>query len=177
MQPPDTVPADPVDALIARLIRDDRAVATPADVAAIVARIASAPFSRRVVRVPRLDRGLTYRHISLGTTADSLDYHLAKRVRAERQWEDGTLENDYLSDLRAAVRHRQARLLIYERTGDLCAATISPAIAVVPVHRLGQEWQPYLLVVYSALHGTVRTGYMFSSLVTLDLPESARWLR
>ena len=52
MQPPEPAPPDPADELIVRLVRDHEAVATLDDVAAIVERIAMAPFSRRLVRVP-----------------------------------------------------------------------------------------------------------------------------
>lgn len=172
MQPPDTV-----DALIVRLIRDDRAVATPADVAIIVARIASAPFNRRPVRVPGPDRGLAYGGVVIGRTADPLDVRLAKRVVRERQWVDGTTVDEYLADLRASARHPAARVLVYERSGEAFAATISLTTQVVPSRRRGTGSLPLLLVVYSASYGVVRSAYMYSDFSELDMPEAIRWLR
>jgi hypothetical protein len=66
---------------------------------------------------------------------------------------------------------------MYERGSDLVVATVSPAGDVVPAHRRGANWMPNLLVVYSALHGSVVTGYMFSTEDKLNLPERIRWLR
>jgi hypothetical protein len=176
VQPSDPASPHPVDELIARLIRE-QAEASPEDLDRIVQRIATAPFSRRSVRVPRLDRGLRHGHVVLGRTADSLDYHLAKRVGGELQWSGSTTADDYLRDLRAAVRHSQARILVYERSGDVCAATVTPTVEAVPRDRLGERWLPHLLVVYSARHGIVRTAYMFSDFNELDMPEAIRWLR
>lgn len=70
-----------------------------------------------------------------------------------------------------------ARILVYERASDFCAATISPTQEIVPVHRRGRGWNPHLLVVYSARHSVLRTGYMYSEFGELDMPEAIRWLR
>ena len=166
----------PIDQLIVRLIRDE-VEATPDDVDRIVQRMATAPFSRRSIRVPSSDRGLVYGDIVLGRSSDSLPYHLVKRVRVERQWVDGTTADEYLHDVQAAVRYRAAQILVYERSGDFFAATISPTTEVVPVGRRGRDWLPNLLVVYSARHVMVTTSYMFSSLAAVNLPEKIRWLR
>jgi hypothetical protein len=174
VQPPESAPPDPIDALIMRLVRDREAVATPTDVAAIVERIATAPFSRRLLRVPARDRGLTYGGITVERLTDSLDYHLVKRVRDERQWAEGTTAAHYLRDLRAAARHPDARVLVYARQDDFAAATMSSTEEIVALHRRGMKWLAHLLVVYSARHGTVQTGYMFSGIQELMLPEVVR---
>ena len=176
MQPPDFSSQHPVDQLIVRLIREE-IEASPDDVDRIVQRIGSAPFSRRSIRVPSRERGLVYGAIVLGRVSDSLAYHLVKRVRVERQWVEGTVAGEYLHDIRVAALHPAARILVYERTGDYFAATISPTIEVVHVERLGRDWQPNLLVAYSAQHAMVTTSDMFSSLEAVNLPERIRWLR
>jgi hypothetical protein len=112
VQPTEPAPPHPIDALIMRLVRDHEVLATPDDVAAIVERIATAPFSRRLLRVPARDRGLTYGDITLERLTDSLDYHLVKRVRDEFQWAEGTSAATYLADLRTAARRPGARALV-----------------------------------------------------------------
>jgi hypothetical protein len=158
------------------LIRDE-ADASSEDLDRIVQCIATAPFNPHPIRVRTRDRGLTYGRIVLGRSADSLDFHLAKRVQQEEQWIDGTTADEYRADLTAAVLHSGARLLVNERAGDVFSATISPTEEIVPVERRGENWLMNLLVVYSATHANLRTGYMFSSLATLNLPEAIRWLR
>ena len=177
MQPPESAPSHPVDELIIRLVRDHETVATPADIAAIVERIATAPFNRRRVRVFGTDRNLTYGGAPIGRVADPLALHLAKRVELERQWAFGTSADEYLASLRVSAQYPRARVLVYERSADFVAATISPTELVVPVHRRGRDWDPHLLVVYSARHGVLRTGYMYSDFGELDMPEAIRWLR
>jgi hypothetical protein len=177
VQPPESAPPHPTDELIVRLVRDREAVATPTDVAVIVERIATAPFNHRPMRVRARDRGLAYGSIVIGQIADPLEFHLAKRVQQERQWIDGTTIDEYLSDLRTAVHHPYARVLLYDRAGQVCAATISPTEDIVPIHRRGRDWLPHMLVVYWAQRATIRTGYMFSGIQELNLPEAIRWLR
>jgi hypothetical protein len=160
-----------------RLIRDPETVATPADVTAIVERIATAPFNRHPVRMRGRDRALTYGGITGGRLADPLALHLAKRGQQEKQWVAGTTADEYLADLRLSAQHPQARVLVYERSADIFAATISPTVEIVPGHRLGPEWLSHLLVVHSALYGVLRTGYMYSEFGRLDMPEAIRWLR
>lgn len=176
MQPPDLASQHPVDQLIVRLIRE-KIEASPEDVDRIVQRMASAPFSRRSVRVPSRERGMSYGDIVLGRVSESLAYHLVKRVRVEHQWADGTKADEYLHDVQIAAWHPAAQVLVYERSGDFFVATISPTTEVVPVERLGCDWQPNLLVVYSAQHAMVTKSYMFSSLEAVNLPERIRWLR
>jgi hypothetical protein len=177
VQPPESASPHPVDRLIMRLVHDPESVATPADVAAIVERIATAPFSRRPVRLRSRDRELTYGGITAGRTADSLALHLAKRVQQERQWIVGTTADDYLTDLRTAARHPGARVLVYERAAEIFAATISPTQQVVSPRRRGADWFDNLLVVHSARYGVLVTGYMYSEFGRLDMPEEIRWLR
>src|SRR2546429_6729293 len=104
--------ADPADALIREIILTKR---TPieSEIAVILGRMASAPFNRRQMKVPRRDRGHTYRGQTLGERADSLTYHLVKRVVIEEQWALGTTPDDYVEDLHRAVRDPQARLAVY----------------------------------------------------------------
>jgi hypothetical protein len=166
----------PVDRLIRELIRTGRQ-ATGAEVARIVERIATAPFGGSTVRVPVKERGARYGDLVLGTRADSLTYHLVKRVAIEQQWPDGTSGEQYLADLARAIRDPRARLAVFPRRGGSIAATITPTARVIPAHRLGAEPASQLLVIYSADRGMIVTGYQFSTLDQTGVPEEAVWLR
>ncbi len=166
----------PTDRLIRELIRARRA-AIVAEVALIIDRMATAPFDPRLRKVRVKERGIPYRGRRVAAHEDSLFHHLVKRVLIEQQWADGTTEDQYLVDLRRAVRSAVARLVVYnDRDGPL-AATISPTAAVVPTERQGVNPLPNLLVVYSADRGVLITGYQFSSLAHVRLPEEVVWLK
>jgi hypothetical protein len=164
------------DQLIRELIRTERA-ASPDEIAQIVERIATAPFTSRLVRVPSRERGVEYQGHVLAARMPSLDYHLIKRVAIEEQWAWGTTLARYLSDLERAVRDPAARLVVYERRGDHVAATITPTGQVIPTARLGTDALPQLLVVYFADNRMIVTGYQFSTLDQIGVPEEARWLK
>lgn len=109
--------------------------------------------------------------------ADSLTYHLVKRVVDERQWAPGTTAARYIADLRRAIRHPSSRLTIYTRRGGHIAATIVPTSAVIPAAHRASGSQPELLVVYSADRGIILSGYQVSSLMQAGIPEEALWLK
>lgn len=69
----------PVDLLIRELLRTGRPAATE-EIAQIIDRMATAPFNPQDRRVPTKERGARYRGYTLGARADSLTYHLIKRV-------------------------------------------------------------------------------------------------
>jgi len=133
--------------------------------------MASAPFNQRIVKVPP----------SLGqaignVTADSLTIHLAKRVFDEQQWANGTTGAAYLADLRRAVLAPTAQFVVYDRRGGDLAACIAPTVDVLPPERRGVRQSENLLVVYSVDRGVLITGYQFSDLTEVGVPEDALWL-
>ena len=166
----------PADALIRELIATRRA-ATSAEIAAIIARLASAPFDERPTRVSIAERGMAYLGHTLGAREDSLQYHLTKRVILEEQWAVGTTTASYLADLRRAIGASTARLTVYERRGGAIAATITPTDAVLIEDQRGLRSFANLLVVYSADRGIVITGYQFSTWSATGLPEEVLWLK
>ncbi len=166
----------PVDLLICELIAGQRQ-AKPDDIAHIIERIATAPFEPRARRVPLRERGIAYAGRALGAREASLFYHLVKRVRIERQWAVGTSMEEYLADLRAAVRHPLARLALYRERGGHLAATSTPTVEVVPAARRGARPRDWLLVIYSADRGIMISGYQYSSLSTARIPGEAQWLK
>jgi hypothetical protein len=160
----------PADRLIRELIATHRQ-ATPEEVAVIVARMASAPFDGRIVKIPP-----ALRPVIGGTTADSLAIHLAKRTFVEQQWVDGTTAVDYVADLRRAILAPTARYLAYTRRGGNLAASITPATDVLPSDRLGVRHVSNMLVVYSVDRGVLISGYQFSDLSKTGIPEEVTWI-
>lgn len=143
----------------------------------IVERVATARFDRRVIPVPTTLRGQSYQGRALGAREDSFTYHLTKRVVDERQWAEGTTADEYLDDLRRAVRAPSARLAVYARRGGNIAATMTPTSAAVPPARRTPESLSDVLVVYSANRGIIVSGYQVSGLDRTGIPEGARWLK
>jgi len=166
----------PTDRLIRELIQTGRP-ATEDEIGRIVDRMAAMPFDRCIIPVPTTLRGQTYRGHTLGAREDSLTYHLTKRVVDERQWLDGTTADEYLADLRRAVRAPSARLATYERRGGHIAVTMTPTSAAVPSVRRTPASLPDVLVVYSADRGIILSGYQVSSLDQTGIPDEARWLK
>ncbi len=138
--------------------------------------MATAPFDVRVVPVRPSHRGREYGDIRLEHRARSLDYHMVKRTVVDGQWRIGTTESQFLEDLRTAIRDRSARIAAFERRGVFLTAVIARTGAVVPVDRIGPSPFPLLLVVYSVDHDIIVTGYQFSSMEEISIPEEAWWL-
>lgn len=165
----------PVDDLIRAVIKSRRRV-TSAEIEQIVEQIARAAFETKIVRVP-IQYRVAFQGHTLSSREPSLRLHLVKRTLGERQWHESTTPDDYLADLRRAARSPDARVLAYTRWDEHYAATITSTERIVPRERLGPESCLNLLVIYSADRGMIRTGYMFTDLPNLDLPEDALWLR
>lgn len=166
----------PVDRLIRELLRTGRA-ATPEEIGRIVERLATAPFDPRVIPVAVRQRGLAYRGTILGRRADALTYHLIQRVVQDGQWVQGTTADQYLADLRRAVRIPGSRLTVYDRRGGPIAATVTPTEQILPVNRRGGEALGHLLVIYAVDRGNIISGYQFSALEKTGIPKEARWLK
>jgi hypothetical protein len=163
-----------IDLLIRELIASGRA-ATEAEIAAIVDRMASAPFDPRVVHVGRKYRGLQYQGRALSNREQALFFHLTLRVVYDEQWRTGTTEQDYVEDLRSAIRDPAAHLLVYERRGGSIAAIL--AQNNIALERRGPEALPLLYVVYSVDRSTIASGYQASAIGAISIPGDARWLR
>jgi hypothetical protein len=163
--------------LVATLVDTGRS-ATEDEARQIIDAMAAAPFTSRIVRVPPLVRTADPAK-RVGSGADSLIVHLIKRIWVERQWSESTTADDFLVDIRAAIRHPTARLLAYRRSGQTFAATITQTSLVVPVTRQGMEAPHYpdMLVVYDVEADAVVTAYMFSTIENVRIPGDTRWLR
>jgi hypothetical protein len=166
----------PVDQLIRELVDTGRA-ATDEEVKQIIDRMASVPFASHEVVVRRQERGAIYQGQVLGTRADSLTYHLIKRVVIERQWTPGTTREAYVADLRRTARASDARLGIYIRQGGAKAVAIAPTATILSTEHLGEKPAPQILVIYSTDRGRIISGYQFSTLATTSIPQEVRWLR
>jgi hypothetical protein len=87
----------------------------------------------------------------------------------------GTTEAEYLADLRHGIRSPDARLVVYSARGGVIAATWGPN--TVPTYHRGSHPEAWLFVVYSVDRGMLISGYQASSLATVRIPGSARWLK
>ncbi|HZS02749.1 MAG TPA: hypothetical protein VFE37_28815 [Chloroflexota bacterium] len=173
---PESISRHPADRLIRELLEPGRA-AGPDEIAQIVARLAAAPFSPRLVSVAIELQGLVYQGRLIYAREPALFAHLVQRVIADRQWAVGTTEQQYLGTLRRAVRSASARLLMYERRGGILAAALARTRQAVPPRQRGARFLPWLYVVYSADRGTIISGYQASGLEELNIPGNARWLK
>ena len=137
---------NPADRLIRELIHTRRE-ATPEEVERIVERMATVPFDKEDRRTPGKARSRgTYLGRRIGERTDSLFAHLLRRVFEDEQWKEGTTERQYLGDLRGAIRHPRAGVLLYERQGGPIAAVLAPN--VVPEGRLGSLEEPMFRYVF-----------------------------
>ncbi|HLH26573.1 MAG TPA: hypothetical protein VK066_28970 [Chloroflexota bacterium] len=166
---------DPEQRLLRELLTTGRQ-ATDAEVVQILDRIATAPFSGLVRRVPAKDRGYSYQGHRLGARELSLTYHLTKRVAIEEQWSPGTTETQYVADLQTAAR-AASYLAVYHYGSDVAAAALAERAGIIPATRLGRQPQALILVLYSADQGRLITGYQVSSVAATTIPQEALWLR
>jgi hypothetical protein len=141
----------------------------------LVEAVATAPFNPNVVTVRLEHQGSRYLDVELGTHAASLTYHLFQRVILEGQWASGTTEQLYLDDLRRSVRYPFGRVAVYERRGGMIVSFVAPTEYAVRFDSRGTNWEPQLVVVYSVDRGIIVTGYQFSTLDKVAIPETARW--
>jgi hypothetical protein len=164
-----------VDRLIREVI-ETRRWPTPGEIVEIADRIASAPFDPQSEMPVRMKhRRLRYEGQTLGARASALMYHLVKRVVDDQQRAFGTTAVEYVVDLWRAVQSSDARMVLYGRRGG-CLATVI-ARNHIPTERRGDNSLPWIMVVYSADHGTIITGYQISSNAPSNIPEDGLWLR
>ena len=68
----------------------------------------------------------------------------------------------------------EARIGVYQRRGGAIVLVFSPN--VVPASRLGEEFEPYLAVIYAADRSAIITGYQVESLAEVAIPDGVQWL-
>lgn len=154
---------------------DGRRETTADDKLAILDGISQAPFYAGDARIPSHLRGLSFEGRPLGNREPSLRAHLARRVLDDEQWSAGTTEQQYLEDLRAALQHVYAQVVLYKRRGGYVASALSPN--GVPEARLGKRPENNVFVVYVADRDSIITGYQTAGEQYLGIPEGAIWLR
>jgi hypothetical protein len=113
------------------------------------------------------------------TDADvrAITAHVAKHVWAQRQWDTTTTAEQYLKGIRAAIGAETARLAVYERNRRPVAAIIAATHEAVPVDRLGPNFGPFILVMYSPDSAMIVTAYMLRGFEAARIPAGALWLR
>jgi hypothetical protein len=151
-----------IDALIIELIESGRQ-ATEDELSQLVAHVAQALFASRPVRPPRwLREALARCGITVPARVPACEAHLLKRIYYDQQWPVGTTADQFVADLRLAIRHLDARVWTYEYFGEPCVGLLAPS------HIRGTPGaKPYIFVVYSARYGTLTTGYQASDPETI----------
>jgi hypothetical protein len=151
-----------IDALIVELIEAGRQ-ATEDELSQIVAHVAQAPFASRPVRPPSwLLEALARLGITMPARMPASEAHLLKRIYYDQQWPVGTTTDQFVADLRLAIRHPDARVWTYEYFGEPCVGLLAPShIRDTPGAK------SYIFVVYSARYRTLTTGYQASGPETI----------
>ncbi len=146
-----------IDTLIVELIESGRQ-ATDDELSRIVAHMAQAPLASRLIRPPGwLREELARLGITMPARVPAGEAHLLKRIYYDRQWLVSTTIDQFVADLRLAIRHRDARVWTYEYFGEPCVGLLALS------HIRGTPGaKPYIFVVYSARYRTLTTGYQAS---------------
>ncbi len=163
------------DALIRELIAFPGRIATAEKVGQILDHTAQAPFNTRITDVPAELVGLEFLGEELRTREDSLMAHMAARVLRDKQWREGSMKEDFLSDVKRAVLHPDVALAVYETRRTNFAGAVAPN--TVPLGRRGSDSGDYIVVLYSADRGRIITAYQAEDAYSTRIPERARWIR
>ena len=146
---------------------------SPQEIARIQDEVLRMPFTTKTVKIPLSQRGILFEGIGFGRYVRSDVYHLFKHID-DGQWKSGITFDDYLGDLRQAIRnperiatylHQQERVV-----GFLARNNIDPS-------HLGERPEQYLYAVYSINRHAIITGYQTSGLAALTIPEDAVWMK
>lgn len=167
----------PADRLIHDLIAHPRA-ATEAEIRLIADRIATAPFNPATQKVSLANRKFDYQGATPGRQTDSLTLHLIQRVMRDRQWAMGTTAMDYLRSLHAATRSESVQIALYRQWEERdIAVVIARTRTVLSEQQLGPRSETNLVVVYRADRGILVSGYQFSTMDKITIPDDALWLK
>lgn len=143
-----------------------------------MARIATAPFNMDIQNPHPVERTLTHQGNALGARVDSLTLHLVRRVEAEKQWAVGTTAGEYVGHLHQAAQEDSGHIALFRQWGirDI-VAIIVPTHRVLEMRQRGPKWEPNLVVLYRADRGMLISGYQFSTMDAIHIPDDALWLR
>ena len=137
--------------------------ASEAELSAIIADVAKAPFATYQARVPNSLRRLM---LQLGKLLppklSSADIHLLKRVHEDQQWLTETTTVQYIADLHTAISHIDVKIWTYRYANQPFIGFMAPShVQNVP------KPEPYIFVAYSPQYGTLTTGYQASAAATV----------
>lgn len=146
------------DELILTLIRTARQ-ATDEEVQQLIAHVAQAPFSARLLKINRWVRQeLKARGVQVASDKlPSVEIHLLKRIYLDRQWPPGTTVDRFVSDLHQAVQHSGVRIWTYRWLSEAFAGFLAPSHVQDVPHP-----EAFIFVAYNADHGVIQTGFQAS---------------
>jgi len=128
--------------------------------ARIIAHVAVADFSRRLVRVDKRLAGLVYQGttITVQTRLPSVEAHLLKRIYIEQQWLPSTTVDQYLADAHTSAQHADVEVWTYRWQGHATAGFLSPWHGVT-----APKSERCIFVAYVANYGRIVTCFQASS--------------
>lgn len=147
------------EALENRLIREavtTQRRLTESEIKRIVLYVLTRPFSEHLVRAgPELE-GLRWgdQVLTRNTRLPSSEQHLLKRTMIDLQWPPGISRDEYLEDLRRAIREA-IEVYTYRYRGE----DYMGFLADDKPGQLTAGAMPKVWVAYSATHGVLRTGF------------------
>ncbi len=155
---------DTIAQLILTLCQSGR-LATNDELQQMVAHVAQAPFSTRLLKVQQtFYQQLAAVGVDIKTPQlPSVEIHLLKRIYLEQQWPVSTTVAQYVDDLHQAVQAPTCQIYTYRRQGEHFAAFLAPSYVRQNV-RYPQE---FIFVTYSAEYGTIKTGFQASGPSTI----------
>ena len=136
-------------------------------------RVAIAPFSQQVQRVPQPLQNL------LGLRATVQQIKWAQHVLAEEQFVAISPER-YLELIRLAATHPDPVLCLHSpqgKEGLPRLLLIVPAAEVIPEAEQGPGFLPWLLVVYNPVFASINTAYLFSNVSAITINSNVVWLK
>ncbi len=156
------IPLMDIDTLIKELIQSGRQ-ATDDELSQIIDHVTQAPLASRLIRPPGwLREALAQRDITLPARVSAGEAHLLKRTYYDQQWPVDTSLDEFVADLRHAIRHQEAHMWTYEYFDEPHVSFLAPS------HIRGTPGaKPYIFVAYSARYGTLTTGYQASGPETI----------
>lgn len=168
----------PVDIAIREILRGDRPAAD-LSASAVADRMASVTFSLSRRGLPRPLLAFMELHgYAIERRPTELTNHWAKHVLGDGQWSVGTDATQYMNDLRAVCHHSVSRLVLRRiASGSRRAIAIANTLDIVPSERLGANYGPELVVVYSADTGKILSGYMVQIFAAPASEPETIWLR
>ena len=146
---------------------------TEKDASKVRSRIEKASFTPRKVKVEPELQSLEYEGKKLGSKADSLTYHVVKRI-FQKEWPPNTTKDEYLADIKRHVALPGVKIAVYIHKGRLIAAVM--AENMLP-KAFGVDLLPWLFIFYSVGEDAIISCYPAKHEKHANIPGNAIWIK